>query len=94
MTEAIVKCRQCEWSETMPTYNEGILPSEEGYIPDASRLSALLKSAWSIGLEHAWDNRGHVVETFVDGKVKATQQVADMSPWHDHRSLIAEEGIE
>ena len=74
---ADIKCSHCTWSETVQQVGE---------------LRILLKSAWSVGLEHAWDNRGHVVETFVDGRLKATQQVAEMSPWVDHRSLVVEEG--
>lgn len=94
MTSAIIKCRQCKWDETVGLYKL----YEEGYLGNfrsgLSTLPDLLKSAWSIGLEHAWDNRGHIVETFVDGKLKATQQVADMSPWVDHNTVIVEEGIE
>ena len=84
MINAIVKCRQCTWSDSV----------QQHPLSDHVDLPALLKRAWSIGLEHAWDNRGHVVETFVDGKLRATQQVADMSPWKDHNTVTVEEGIE
>lgn len=57
-------------------------------------LSAILKRAWSFGVEHAWENKGHVVETFVDGHLKATQQVAEMNVWKDHNAVVVEEGIE
>ena len=100
---AVVKCSHCKWSETVQhggperevrQYWNGTRWVDSKYQPENSGLAALLKSAWSIGLEHAWDNRGHVVETFVDGHLKATQQIADMSAWKDHRSLIVEEGLE
>ena len=77
-----VKCSHCGWSHSHSRRR------------CTEKLPALLKKAWSIGLEHAWDNRGHVVETFVDGKLKATQQVAEMSPWQDHNAVVVEEGIE
>lgn len=86
-----VRCAACAWCKLVATPKK--VRRVDGR-PEQLPIPLLLKKAWSIGLEHAWDNRGHVVETFVDGKLKATQQVAEMSPWKDHNAVVVEEGVE
>lgn len=77
-----VKCSHCRWMQPIR------------FVYGEKSKREILKYAWSLGLEHAWDNRGHVVETFVDGHLRATQQVAEMSPWKDHNAVVIEEGVE
>lgn len=90
MTDVKVSCNHCGWSVKVKP--DPITWQNWGTRGWDTKLPALLKKAWSMGLDHAWDNKGHVVETFVDGKLKATQQVAEMNAWKDHRSLVVEEG--
>ena len=83
MKEVKVTCNHCGWDHIMDDHRMRAYQHS---------LPAILKFAWSTGLEHAWENKGHIVETFVDGHLKATQQVAEMNAWKDHRSLVVEEG--
>lgn len=76
-----IACNHCAWCDL-------------DFQDNTEQLSAALKRAWTIGLEHAWEQKGHVVETFVDGRLKATQQIAEMNAWKDHRSLVVEEGVD
>lgn len=82
-------CSACDWTPgTAYTV----------YIRGASGrdLSAILKSAWSTGLTHAWDNRGHIIHTHVDGRLRATQQVATMSEELGtvHNTVIVDEHVD
>lgn len=82
MKDVKVTCNHCGWSENIWGTHPGMT------------LPTILKRAWSLGLDHAWENKGHVVETFVDGHLKATQQVAEMNAWKDHNAVIVEEGVD
>ena len=59
-------------------------------------LGDTLKRAWSVGIEHAWDHQGHIVHTTVDGRLRATQQVATMSEERGtvHNTVIVDENVD
>jgi hypothetical protein len=75
-----IQCRQCDWFE------------DDFRMKDETDADAL-KRAWTLGLAHAWEHKGHIVETYVDGKLKSTQQIATMSRQSDHRSLVVDESV-
>lgn len=64
-------CSACDWKRDWS--------SRYSYQRARASVTTVLQESWSLGLKHAWDNRGHIVHTHVDGRLRATQQVATMS---------------